>query len=63
MPPDRSARVPSPLQAASLSADDRWTAWQTKGRAHDRAVRGRLAVALPIAVIAAVAVLYVLGLR
>jgi hypothetical protein len=37
--------------------DGRWTAWQRRGRIHERVVRRRLAVAIPVMGIAA-AILY-----
>ena len=44
-----------PVQAAALSSavldsgfDARWVAWQTRGAAHEHAVRTRLLFALPL---------------
>ena len=42
--------------------DARWAAWQTRGRVHDRAVRRKLLVLAPAAVIAA-AIVYLLLIR
>jgi hypothetical protein len=46
----------------SSTADERWHAWQAKGAAHDRAVRRRLAIVVPIVLLAA-ALLYALVVR
>jgi hypothetical protein len=42
--------------------DERWSVWQARGAAHDRAVRRRMMFALPILAVVA-AVLYALLLR
>lgn len=58
----------SPTHPAELREGDtrgfeeRWAAWHARGAAHDRGVRGRMMVALPILAIVA-AVLYVLLVR
>ena len=44
----------------SSTFDDRWTAWQAKGVAHDLAVRRKLTIAVPIVVIVAAAIFYAL---
>jgi len=47
---------------ASAQFDERWTAWQAKGAAHDRAVRRKMAIAAPILIVIAAVVPYaVLG--
>jgi hypothetical protein len=43
------------------SFDERWAAWQAKGAAHDRAVRRRMAIALPIVIIVAILTYALLG--
>jgi hypothetical protein len=48
--------------ADTAGFEARWTAWRARGAAHDRTVRRRMVVALPILAIVA-AVLYVLLLR
>ena len=48
--------------ADTTSFEERWTAWQERGAAHDRAVRRRMRLAVPILAIVA-AVLYVLLMR
>jgi hypothetical protein len=45
------------------SDDERWAAWHAKGAAHDRAVRRKLTVAVPILVVLAAAVFYALAVR
>jgi small-conductance mechanosensitive channel len=42
------------------SFEERWTAWQTRGAAHDRAVRRKMAVAAPILIAVAAVVFYLL---
>ena len=44
----------------AASFDERWAAWQAKGAAHDRAVRRKMAVAAPIVIVAAAAIVYAL---
>ena len=62
---DVSAVAVPPLAAISAAIpeaenfDQRWAAWQTKGAAHDRAVRRKMVIAAPI-VIAVAAVLFML---
>jgi hypothetical protein len=48
-----STRAPEPA-----SFDERWAAWQAKGAAHDRAVRRKMAVAVPILLIVTGVILY-----
>lgn len=55
----RDAEIP---EAPTPSFEERWTAWQARGAAHDRAVRRRMMFAVPILAIVA-AVLYILLLR
>ena len=44
-----------PHTPRSTSDDEHWAAWYAKGAAHDRIVRRRMAIALPLlAVVAAV---------
>jgi hypothetical protein len=40
--------------------DERWTAWQAKGAARDRAFRRKMAFAAPIVLVVAAVVLYAL---
>ena len=42
------------------SFDERWAAWIAKGAAHDRAVRRRMAIALPILIAVAAILAYAL---
>jgi hypothetical protein len=35
-------------EAASPGFEQRWSAWQARGAAHDRAVRSRIRVAVPL---------------
>jgi hypothetical protein len=46
------------LEAAGF--DERWAAWQAKGAAQDRTARRRMAVAIPILIVAAAFVFSVL---
>jgi hypothetical protein len=57
-----SPHVPAQSAAVIPSADDRWTAWQAKGTAHDRIVRQRAQVAVPLLLIG-IGVLYFLFAR
>jgi hypothetical protein len=47
----------------SPDSDARWAAWQAKGAAHDRAVRRKLTVFMPIVIIVAAALVYALLAR
>jgi hypothetical protein len=38
---------------ASPTFEERWAAWQARGAAHDRAVRRRVTIAVPILLVAA----------
>jgi hypothetical protein len=53
--------VVSTTKPEAASFDDRWAAWQAKGAAHDRVVRRKMAIAAPILVVVAAAVIYALG--
>jgi hypothetical protein len=44
----------------SATFDERWTAWQAKGAAHDRAVRRKMAIAGPALLVVAALVMYAL---
>jgi hypothetical protein len=68
---DRSpvaAAPPSTLRPATLAPppeseatfDERWAAWQAKGAAHDRALRRKLALAVPIAIIVFAGIVFAL---
>jgi small-conductance mechanosensitive channel len=57
VPPQAAISTAVP-EAASF--DERWAAWQAKGVAHDRAVRRKMAVALPILIAVAAVVIYLL---
>ena len=59
VPPQAAISTAVP-EAASF--DERWAAWQAKGAAHDRAVRRKMAVAVPILIAVAV-VIYALLAR
>lgn len=37
-----------PVAPVTSTSEERWAAWLAKGYAHDRAVRRRMAIALPI---------------
>ena len=52
--------VISTTQPEAASFDERWAVWRAKGAAHDRAVRRKMAIAAPILIVVAAAVLYAL---
>ena len=52
--------VVSTAVSDAATFDERWAAWQAKGAAHDRAVRRKMAVAVPILLLVAAVALYVL---
>jgi hypothetical protein len=57
----RAMTIATPLRE-SASFEERWAAWQAKGAAHDLAVRRKMAIAVPIAmVIIAVIVITLVG--
>jgi hypothetical protein len=45
---------------ASATFDERWAAWQAKGAAHDRAVRRKMAIVVPILIIVVAIVTFAL---
>jgi hypothetical protein len=47
-------------QADPATLDERWAVWQAKGAAHDRALRRKMAIAAPILMVGAAAVIYAL---
>jgi hypothetical protein len=53
--PGTTAPLPQPA-----SSDERWAVWQAKGVAHDRAVRRKMAIAVPIAIVVITVILYAL---
>ena len=61
--PTIAARPQTALSTAepeAASFDKRWAAWQAKGVANDRAVGRTMAVAVPILIVVAAVVVYVL---
>ena len=54
---EATASAPLP---ESASFDERWAAWQTKGAAHNRAMRRKWALAAPIATVVIAVIVYVL---
>ena len=44
----------------SATFDESWAAWEAKGVAHDRAVRRKMAIAVPILLVVVAVVLYAL---
>ena len=57
MRPDISPVLPS----STSGSEERWAAWVAKGAAHDRLLRRKWRIALPIlAVVAALGITYVL---
>jgi small-conductance mechanosensitive channel len=58
-----AARPQAALSTAEPEAatfDKRWAAWQAKGAANDRAVARTMALAVPIVIVVAAVVIYVL---
>ena len=54
-------RPRTPISTAvseSADFDERWAAWQTKGAAHDRAVRRKMAIVVPVLLVVAAVVMY-----
>lgn len=59
MTPEISAAIPS-----AISSEERWNAWMAKGAAHDRRLRRKLLVAVPIlGIVAALWILFLAGAR
>ena len=57
MTPDVSPALPP----SNTSSDERWAAWVAKGEAHDRLLRRKWLITLPIlGVVAALVITYVL---
>jgi hypothetical protein len=56
---DFSTRDAALREASSPGFEERWTAWQARGAAHERAVRRRMMFAFPVLALVAAA-LYVL---
>ena len=52
--------VPATSASDTADFDRRWAAWQAKGAAHDRAVRRKMAVVVPIVIVLAGILLYAL---
>ena len=52
----QAVSTPEPVS----SFEERWAAWQAKGAAHERAVRRKMAIAVPILIVVAAIVIYVL---
>ena len=59
--PIAAPETPTSTPTPEPSFDERWAAWQAKGAAHDRAVRRRMVIAAPIAIIVAVIIYSLLG--
>jgi hypothetical protein len=49
-------------QEPATSFEERWAAWRVRGAAHDRTVRRKMTIAMPI-LLAVVSVLYVVFAR
>ena len=60
LPGNVATRIPSSAgdRPPTSGLDARWAAWQAKGAAHDRAVRRKMAVAGPLVLLVAAALLY-----
>ena len=54
--------VKTTTPAVIATFEERWAAWQARGAAHDRAVRRKVAIAIPVLAVAA-AIVYALLLR
>jgi hypothetical protein len=64
MPVDTSTIAPEapafPLVTEPTDFDERWAAWQAKNAAHDRAVRRKMQVAVPLMIVLIAVILYAL---
>ena len=52
--------TPVPAPATATTFEDRWAAWEAKGAAHDRALRRKLALSAPIAIIVVAIIVFAL---
>jgi hypothetical protein len=50
---------PSTIPGSTASFDERWASWQAKGAAHDRAMRGKMAIAAPVLIVVVAVFIYV----
>ena len=57
MTPQISPAIPPPV----TSSEERWAAWLAKGAAHDRRLRRKLLIAVPILCVIAAVVIAVLA--
>ena len=48
LPGTSGVSAQAPAAPATSTSEERWAAWQARGDAHDRAVRRRMTIALPI---------------
>ena len=60
LPVETPGALTSTTAGEAASFDERWAAWQAKGAAHDRALRRKMAVAVPILIIVAAIIVYAL---
>jgi hypothetical protein len=58
--PEQMALPNVPAPASTSSFDERWSAWQARGAAHERAVRRRLVIAAPIVAVVAATLYFLL---
>ena len=56
-----TTQQPVPAETPDAEFERRWTAWKTRGLAHDRAVRQRLVIAATVTAVVAVAALAMYG--
>jgi hypothetical protein len=52
--------TPIPVPLTGTTFEERWAAWEAKGAAHDRALRRKLALAAPIAIVVVAITLFAL---
>ena len=50
--------IAAPQAPELASFEQRWAAWLAKGEAHDRAVRRKLAIGVPVLVVAAAVIFF-----
>ena len=59
--PVAAPEAPTSTPTREARFDERWAAWQAKGAAHDRAVRRKMTIAMPVVIIVAGIIYALLG--
>jgi hypothetical protein len=52
--------TPVPLPVTGITFEERWAAWEAKGAAHNRALRRKVALFAPIAIIVVAIIVFAL---